>query len=219
MHQRFITFEGGEGSGKSTQIRLLRRRLEGARGIVVETREPGGSPKAEEIRTLILSGIAKKYGPAAEALLFFLARLDHIGQTIAPALNSGAFVLCDRFLDSTRAYQGAVGAVDLEFIAELERIVVGDMRPNLTLILDLPEETGLARAGNRRRERSEAVDRFEAEGRDFHRRLRQAFLDIATAEPKRCVVIDAAQEVEVVEQSIWRAVTERVLAAAPLPGA
>ena len=211
MQQRFVTFEGGEGAGKSTQIQRLRQRLEGEGLAVVETREPGGSPKAEEIRDILLSGMAKKLGPFGEALLFSAARLDHIKETIAPALKRGAFVLCDRFSDSTRAYQGVVGNVDPELILLLERIVVGDMRPRLTLILDLPEDIGLARALKRRRALGEAVDRFEAEGVEFHRKLRLAFLDIAAAEPERCIVVNAAQEVDQVERAIWHAVKERIL--------
>ncbi len=219
MQQRFITFEGGEGAGKSTQIQRLRQRLEGEGLAVVETREPGGSPKAEEIRDILLSGAAKKLGPFGEALLFSAARLDHIKETIAPALNRGAFVLCDRFSDSTRAYQGVVGNVDPELILLLERIVVGDMKPRLTLILDLPEDVGLARALKRRRALGETVDRFEAEGVEFHRKLRHAFLDIAAAEPERCIVVNAAQEVDQVERAIWHAVKERILSNDRLIGA
>lgn len=201
---RFITFEGGEGAGKSTQIERLRHRLE-ARGIdVITTREPGGSPRAERIRQSLLSGEAKRFGPFAEALMFSAARMDHLHETIRPALERGAFVLCDRFADSTRAYQGVLGAVDKALIEELERAVVSETRPDLTFILDVPADVGLERASRRRG--GEGADRFEAEDRSFHDRLRQAFLTIAEQEPERCVVIDADRDVDTVESEIWQAV-------------
>jgi dTMP kinase len=205
---RFITFEGGEGAGKSTQIERLRHRLE-ARGVdVITTREPGGSPRAERIRQSLLSGEAKRFGPFAEALMFSAARMDHLHETIRPALERGAFVLCDRFADSTRAYQGVLGAVDQALIEELERAVVSETRPDLTFILDVPADVGLERASHRRG--GEGADRFEAEDRSFHDRLRQAFLTIAEQEPERCVVIDANRDVDTVESEIWQAV-ERLL--------
>ncbi|MFT0892645.1 dTMP kinase [Pseudochelatococcus sp. G4_1912] len=211
---RFITLEGGEGVGKSTQMRWLARRLE-ARGIeVVTTREPGGSPKAEFIREVILSGRAKALGPMAEALLFSAARIDHLDTLIRPALARGAWVICDRFFDSTTAYQGATGEPEPAILRALERVVVGDTRPDLTLILDLPPEVGLARADARREQLGEATDRFEGEALAFHRDLRDRFLAIAKAEPKRCVVINAAAQIEMVEESIWQAVDERLLTAA-----
>ena len=206
---RFITFEGGEGAGKSTQVERLRQRLE-ARGIVVvATREPGGSLRAERIRESLLSGEAKRFGPFAEALMFSAARMDHLDQTIRPALDRGAFVLCDRFADSTRAYQGVLGAVDGALIEELERTVVGQTRPDLTFILDVPADVGLERALLRRR--GEGADRFEAEDRSFHDRLRQAFLAIAEREPKRCAVINATADMDTVEKEIWRIVEQRLL--------
>jgi dTMP kinase len=209
MTGRFITFEGGEGVGKSTQIERLRKRLE-KRGVpVVETREPGGSEKAEAIRKAVLSGAGKRLGPLAEALLFSAARVDHLEQTIRPALRRGAFVLCDRFADSTRAYQGLNGGVDPKTIEGLERIVVAETRPDLTVILDLPPQIGLKRARLRRQERAEGPDRFEAEDIDFHELLRQAFIDIALAEPRRCVVIDASGEPDGIEELVWKAVERR----------
>jgi dTMP kinase len=147
---RFITLEGGEGVGKSTQAQLLAQRLRPLGISVVVTREPGGSPGAEALRDVILSGAAAPFGSAGEAILFSAARIDHIDQTIAPALEKGAWVVCDRFADSTRAYQGAAGKVDPALIASLERVAVGDVRPDLTLVLDLPVRKGLARAAGRR---------------------------------------------------------------------
>ncbi len=207
----FITFEGGEGAGKSTQIAQAAAWLRAGADTpreVVTTREPGGSPRAERIRGAVLSGIAKPYGPFAEALMFAAARLDHLATLIRPSLARGAIVLCDRFSDSTRAYQGAAGGVDAETLAALERVVVGTTRPDLTLILDLPPEIGLARA--RRRDRAQGPDRFEAEALSFHQRLRAAFLAIAAAEPARCVVIDAQGAPDSVAQAIRAAVASRL---------
>jgi len=206
---RFITLEGGEGVGKSTQAQLLAKKLELMGVAVVLTREPGGSPGAEILREVILSGAAAPFGPAAEAILFSAARIDHIDQTIAPALDRGAWVICDRFADSTRAYQGAAGKLDPALIASLERVAVGDVRPDLTLVLDLAPDKGLARAAARRGKDS-AADRFEREGAAFHETLRQAFLAIARAEPKRCVVIDADRPPQEVAQAIWASVRERL---------
>ena len=209
MAGRFITLEGGEGAGKSTQIDRLRRHLQ-KRGLrVLCTREPGGSERAELIRTSILGGEAQAYGPFAEALMFSAARHDHLERTIRPALASGTWVLCDRFADSTRAYQGAMGKIDQGTIAALERLVVSSTRPDLTLILDVPAALGLARASGRRHARGEAADRYERENAAFHGRLRQAFLDIAKREPERCVIVDASGEADLVEAAITRAVDER----------
>lgn len=209
MRGRFITFEGGEGVGKSTQIERLKSRLE-ARGVpVVATREPGGSERAETIRAAVLAGAGRQLGPLAEALLFSAARADHLERTIRPALQRGAFVLCDRFADSMRAYQGLADSVDERLIDSLERVVLDDTRPDLTVVLDLPVEAGLERAARRRHWRTEGVDRFESEGRAFHERLRKAFLDIARREPGRCVVIDASDEPHIVEQAVWTVVAER----------
>jgi dTMP kinase len=219
MRGRFITFEGGEGAGKSTQIERLRRRLE-ARGVrTVATREPGGSPKAERIRESVLAGAAKPFGPLAEALMFSAARIDHVEKAIRPALDRGTFVLCDRFADSTRAYQGALGDVAPALIKALENAAIGSTRPDLTLVLDVPAELGLARAGERRRRAGRAADRFEEEDAAFHGQLRQAFLEIARAEPARCVVIDASQDQEAVEADIWAHVERRFLQPADEVGA
>lgn len=212
---RFITLEGGEGAGKSTQAARLAARLR-ARGIeIVLTREPGGSPLAEEIRGAILSGAVAPLGPAAEAIMFSAARIDHLERTIRPALARGQWVICDRFADSTRAYQGALGNLDPGFMRELERVTVGGSRPDLTLVIDVPADVGLARA----RARSQTADRFESEGQGFHEALRRAFLDIAADEPKRCAVIDGAAKPEVVEDAIWTAVSARLLGeSASAPG-
>lgn len=209
---RFITFEGGEGTGKSTQTRRLVEHL-AALGIeAIATREPGGSPGAEILRRLLLAGAVAPLGPAAEALVFSAARIDHLDATIRPALARGAFVVCDRFADSTRAYQGALGNLDRRLIRALERVTVGETRPDLTIILDLPAEIGLARAGARRP--NDVPDRFESENLAFHQALRSTFLEIAAAEPDRCVVIDATASEEVVAASIWETVEARILAGA-----
>ncbi|MDP2259613.1 MAG: dTMP kinase [Caulobacter sp.] len=202
----FITFEGGEGAGKSTQIRRLAERLRAGDREVVLTREPGGSPGAESIRELLLNGETDRWSPLTEALLMNAARRDHIERVIAPALARGAVVLCDRFADSTRAYQGAGGEVDRAVIAQLEAAVVGEVRPDLTLIFDLPVESGLTRA----LARNGGEERFEAKGAAFHERLRAAYLDIAEAEPERCVVIDATASLDAVETAIAAAVQPRL---------
>ncbi|WP_425107489.1 dTMP kinase [Ancylobacter sp.] len=209
---RFITFEGGEGAGKSTQVRRLLARLQAAGIDAVGTREPGGSTGAEIMRHLILSGAAKPLGPLAEATLFAAARADHLDATIGPALARGAWVVCDRFADSTRVYQGALGNVDPRLIAALEQVTVGETRPDLTLILDLPAEEGLARAAARS---GQGADRFESEGLAFHRALREAFRALAADEPARCVLIDASGTPEAVEEAIWQAVSTRLKLPAP----
>ncbi len=208
MAGRFITLEGGEGAGKSTLAKALAGRLEALGHNVVRTREPGGSAKAEAIREAILSGQIKSAGPVAEALMFYAARADHLDKLILPALKRDAWIICDRFSDSTRAYQGALGRIDAATLRSLERIVVGKAKPDLTLMLDLPPETGLSRADARRG--NAAKDRFEGEGIGFHRRLRQAFLDIAAAEPARCIVIDAAGSPDDVAELAWSALTARL---------
>lgn len=206
---RFITFEGGEGAGKSTQVRMLVEALRARGREAVATREPGGSPNAEELRKALLSGLVAPLGPAAEAMIFSAARIDHLDTLIKPALARGAFVVCDRFADSTRAYQGALGSLSEEFIDGLERVTVGDAMPDLTFMLDLPAEEGLARAHRRRA--GEAVDRFEGEGAEFHRKLRAAFRKIAEDDPKRCVIVDASRGVEEIGAEIWRIVEKRLL--------
>ncbi len=210
MRGRFITFEGGEGSGKSTHAATLAHRLRLHGLHVVLTREPGGSPGAEIIRHILLSGIAKPMGAETEAILFAAARDDHIRNTIRPALDEGKWVICDRFFDSTRVYQGAVGHVDAKLIRGLERVTVGDMVPDLTFILDVPASVGLQRAAKRRG--AKQADRFEAETVEFHERLRQAFLVIAKHEPERCVVVDGERQKQDVATQIWNAVTTRLKA-------
>lgn len=199
----FVTFEGGEGAGKSTQITRLAAALRAAGFDVVVTREPGGSPGAEAVRHVLLSGAAEPFGPKMEALLFAAARSDHVEQVIRPAVERDAIVLCDRFLDSTRVYQGVTGDLDPEFIATLEEVTVNGMIPDLTLILDIDPALGLRRAGARRGE--EIADRFEKETLEIHQRRREAYLIIAEAEPERCVVIDASQEPEEVEKAVTAA--------------
>lgn len=195
----FITLEGGEGTGKSTQARLLAAHLR-ARGLeVLETREPGGSRGAEAVRHVLLSGAAEPLGPRVEALLFAAARADHVEELIAPALAAGKVVICDRFIDSTRVYQGAVGRVEPELLAALERICVGT-RPDLTLVLDVPPEIGLARASARGK--GALADRFEKEGLTYHAAVREAFLALAAAEPDRCALVDATPVAEVVAAGI-----------------
>jgi dTMP kinase len=204
---KFITFEGGEGTGKSTQAATLARRLESMGIGVLLTREPGGSPGAEIIRHVLLSGAAKPLGAEAEAMLFAAAREDHIRCAIKPALEAGKWVVCDRFADSTRVYQGAVGAVDPRLIKALERVSVGELKPDLTIILDVPVALGLKRAAGRRR--GAAADRFEAEQLDFHEKLRRAYLALAEAEPERCVVVDAGVQKKDVAARVWKVVNAR----------
>ncbi|MBZ9937806.1 dTMP kinase [Mesorhizobium sp. BR1-1-16] len=205
---RFITFEGGEGAGKSTQLRRLGERLSDQGIEIVVTREPGGTPTAEAIRSYVLSGAAEPLGAEGETMLFAAARADHVDRVIRPAILRGAFVLCDRFIDSTRAYQGADG-VDPELIDQLEALAIGDMRPHLTLMLDVPAEIGLARAAARRG--ADGADRFERETIDRHEARRQIFLGIAAREPERCVVINAMQAEDDVAADIWQAVMSRLL--------
>lgn len=202
----FITFEGGEGAGKSTQSTLLAERLAAAGREVVRTREPGGSAGGEAIRALLVSGAPDRWSPLSETLLMNAARRDHVERVIRPALERGAVVICDRFADSTRAYQGAAGGVDEVLIEALEAAVVGEHRPDLTLILDLAVEAGLARTGGR----EGAEGRFEAKGAAYHQRLRDAFLHIARAEPARCAIIDASLSAEQVARAIWRLVEARL---------
>jgi len=208
MRGRFITFEGGEGSGKSTHARILADRLNALGIEVVLTREPGGSAGAEIIRHILLSGIAKPLGAETEAILFAAARDDHVRATILPALVAGRWVICDRFIDSTRVYQGALGKVDAKLIRGLERVTVGAAMPNLTFVLDVPANVGLARA--KRRRGSSNTDRFEAESVEFHEALRQAYVALADKEARRCVVIDGRAPRDVVSDRIWEIVRERL---------
>ncbi|WP_296598652.1 dTMP kinase [Phenylobacterium sp.] len=205
---RFITFEGGEGAGKSTQVQRLAARLRAHGHEVVTTREPGGSTGAESIRDIVLKGDADRWSPMTETLLMYAARRDHIERVIRPALERGAWVICDRFADSTRAYQGAAGGVDPAFIAALETHILEATRPDLTLVFDLPPEVGLQRA----HARAGAEMRFESKGMAFHERLRAGFKAIAAAEPGRCAVVDATASMDGVEEAIWSAIQARLAA-------
>jgi dTMP kinase len=204
----FITLEGGEGAGKSTQAKLLAEWLAGQHVPVLLTREPGGSSRAEALREILLAGVVAPFGAEAEALVFAIARADHLAETIRPALEAGSWVICDRFSDSTWAYQGTAGA-SASALARLDEIAVGADRPDLTLILDLPAELGLERM----RGRSGGPDRFERDGADQHEARRRAFLAIAAREPERCVIIDASVEEAQVAEAVRAAVTQRLASA------
>ncbi len=200
----FITFEGGEGAGKSTQVKRLADKLR-ARGLeTITTREPGGSPGAEALRHVLLSGAAEPFGPRMEALLFAAARSDHVEQVIRPAVDRGNIVLCDRYIDSTRVYQGGGSELDRRFVAAVEKIAINGMMPDMTLILDVDAAEGLRRATARRG--AGAVDRFEKDALAIHKRRREAFLAIAEAEPDRCIVIDASSDETDVEDVVTAAV-------------
>jgi dTMP kinase len=203
---RFITFEGGEGTGKSTQIRRLSAALEKRKIPHIVTREPGGSPGAEEIRSLVLRGHPGRWNPLTEALLFYAARADHTERTIKPALDEGKWVLCDRYSDSSYAYQGGGRGLARETVRRIEAIAIDDFKPDLTLILDMPVEIGLkrsiSRAGN-------CETRFEEMDVAFHERMRKTFLDIARRAHDRCVVIDAGKEVDEVSEVVLRTVKTR----------
>lgn len=195
---KFITFEGGEGAGKSTQVRLLAKTIEAAGHSVVVTREPGGAVGAEQIRALLVSGAVDRWQPMTEALLNYAARSEHVAQTIEPALAAGTWVLSDRFADSTMAYQGYGHGLALDKLADLQAIVLGAFAPDLTYILDLPVDVGLGRALGR----GDGEDRYERMDIQFHTRLRDGFLDIAGQNPERCVVIDAARDIEAIQRSL-----------------
>ena len=199
---KFITFEGGEGAGKTTQARLLVQHLRSLGIDAIQTREPGGSPGAEVIRNIVVAGDAERWSPRTETLLMYAARSDHLERTIRPALAGGAWVVCDRFADSSRAYQGAGGGAHAEFIESLDAAIVGGDQPDLTLIFDLPVEVGLERA----LARGAAETRFESKGLAFHRRLREGFLSVAAQHAERCRIIDATGEPDVVTERVWRAV-------------
>lgn len=210
MRGKFITFEGGEGTGKSTQAQHLSSHLQ-EKGIdVVVTREPGGSPRAEEIRHVLLSGAAESLGPFAEIILFAAARIDHIDKTIEPALQRGAWVLCDRFIDSTRVYQGETGGVEIGTVNALEHIATNGLTPDLTFILDLDAKIGLQRVTIRRqKETSQIADRFEKESLAKHRRIRSEFRKIAKNNPERCHLIQATGDEKQISNDIWSALCKR----------
>jgi dTMP kinase len=215
---RFITFEGGEGSGKSTQAQLLADRLRAAGVDVLLTREPGGSPFAEQVRALILDPATAPHSALSEALLFYAARSDHLDKTIRPALAAGRWVICDRFSDSTRVYQSIAGGVDPAVVEVLENLVVTPTIPDLTLIIDLAAESGLARAEKRRQANATTriqPDAYEKRDIVFHERLRAGYLAIAKAEPNRCVLLDGAAAVDAIAAAIWADVARRLLQAAP----
>ncbi|HPE48264.1 MAG TPA: dTMP kinase [Hyphomonas sp.] len=212
MRGRFITLEGGEGSGKSTLLKELAARLEAAGKTVVCTREPGGTALAESVRNLVLHPPAgQHWSPMAEALLMNTARTDHLEKLIRPALERGDWVLCDRFADSTRVYQSVSGGVSEDVLKLMEGFVVGETRPDMTLVLDAPVEA----AAERREARAGTADTFEARGHEFHEKVRAAFLRIAQKEPARCVLIDASRQVDEVANAAWTAVQERLDIKAP----
>lgn len=206
----FITLEGGEGAGKSTQAKALVAKLKDLGHQAVLTREPGGSPRAEDMRKVLLSGAASRFGPFGEAILFAAARDDHLEQVIRPALAEGKWVVSDRFSDSTKAYQGAGAGLDRATLDGLERVIVADTRPDLTIVLDVPPQNGLARVQARAGGGTGSADRFEAMDIAFHERLRNAFLDMAAREPERFVVIDGTAPPESVAAGVWRAVEQRL---------
>lgn len=210
---KFITFEGGEGVGKSTQAQLLAKRLADQGIEVVTTREPGGTPGAEIVRHLLKTGMLEPLGPFTETIMVSAARDDHLNEVIRPALAQGKWVISDRFADSTRAYQGRASGVAPKIINALERIVVGDDQPDLTLLLDLPLETGMKRAKKRACEGEGGLkdDRFDLQNREFHENLRDAFHDIAEQNPDRIVVVDAGRQKRSVSSSVWKVVRERLL--------
>ncbi|HEU0160514.1 MAG TPA: dTMP kinase [Hyphomicrobiaceae bacterium] len=211
---KFITFEGGEGVGKSTQAKLLVAAL-AQRGIdAILTREPGGSPFAERVRAMLLDPATPPHGALAEALLFYAARADHLEATIAPQLAAGGWVVCDRFSDSTRVYQGSAGGLEPEVLEALDRLVVRGQHPDLTVVLDLDPREGLARVTRRRAPTAspDPADPFEGRDLAFHQRLRAGYLALAQAEPRRCVVIDATLTPERIAGAVWQVVSDRLLA-------
>jgi len=203
---RFITFEGGEGTGKSTQVKRLAAALEARKIAAVVTREPGGSPGAEEIRNLVLKGDPARWNPLTEALLFYAARADHTDRTIKPALAAGKWVICDRYSDSSYAYQGGGRGLNRETVRRIEAIAIDDFKPELTLILDLPVEIGLKRSISRQ---GNTETRFEEMDVAFHERMRKSFLDIARRNPDRCIVISADQDVDAVADAVLATVKQR----------
>ncbi|WP_074068140.1 dTMP kinase [Rhizobium gallicum] len=217
----FVTFEGGEGAGKSTQIRRLAEALRARGHEVLLTREPGGSPGAEAVRHVLLSGSAEAFGTRMEAILFAAARNDHVEAVIRPALLQGKIVLCDRFMDSSRVYQGVTGNLEADFIETLQRIAVNGVVPDCTLILDIPARLGLERAKKRGAATADRPDRFEREELETHEKRREAYLDIAAREPERCHVVNATQDEEPIAAEILAIVNQLLgpVAVAKMPEA
>lgn len=201
---KFITFEGGEGSGKSTQVALLAERLRAAGIETVVTREPGGTPLGEEIRALVLAAAPE---PLTELLLFAAARAEHVGKVIRPALDAGTWVVCDRFMDSTRVYQGLLGEAPSDLIATLETRTVAPTYPDLTFVLDLAADDG-----RKRTEARGGLTRFDAKGSEYHQRLRDGFRELARGEPERCLLLDGGRDATLIADDIWTAVESRLLA-------
>jgi dTMP kinase len=208
---RFITFEGGEGVGKSTQVKRLVAALSERSIEAIRTREPGGTPKAEAVRAFILQGRSEAWGAGAEAVLFAAARLDHVSQLVTPNLDNGRWVISDRFADSTRAYQGLTGGVDVRLIDALEVLALNGHKPDLTIMLDMDPEAAFHRVMERETEAvlAETGDRFEKEDLEWHKRLREAFLAIARNNADRCVIIPATQTEEALAQEIWDVMLRR----------
>jgi len=204
---KFITLEGGEGGGKSTQAQKLAAALAGKGVDTVLTREPGGSPGAEEIRRLLVTGDTERWQPFSEILLHYAARIEHVHNTVQPALEVGQWVISDRFADSTLAYQGYGHGMDRDDIAAIHRMALGDFGPDLTVVLDLPHEAGLARAGSR----ADSEDRYERMEEAFHDRIRKGFLSIAELHPGRCCVVDATADIDAVHRAILDVVESRLL--------
>jgi dTMP kinase len=203
---RFITFEGGEGTGKSTQVRLLASYLSQSGIGVLQTHEPGASPSVENIRSLLVAGATDRWSPMAETLAYCAARVEHWRQVIEPALAQGAHVVCERFADSTMAYQAYAGGLPPRVITELHRLALPGVEPDLTFVLDIPVDEALRRAASRR----DAETGFERKGREFHERLRQGFLDIAQRAPRRCLIVDATQPIERVHAAVLSALKARL---------
>jgi dTMP kinase len=202
----FVTFEGGEGAGKSTQLAGLATRLRAAGHDVLTTREPGGTAGAEAIRALLVRGSAERWAASTELLLLTAARDDHVRRVIAPALAAGRWVLCDRFVDSTRVYQGLASGLGVELVDRLHGLMLGGLRPDLTVLLDIDPAIGLRRRGH-----ADEESRFERKGAGFHRRVRDGFRELARGEPERFAVIDAGADEAAVAQAVWSAVTTRLL--------
>lgn len=205
----FITLEGGEGTGKSTQIKLLSAWLTECGVDHVCTREPGGAPGAEEIRTMVLTGDVDRWTPMTEVLLYTASRSDHVERVIVPSIENGKWVLCDRFADSSVAYQGAGRGVGVQRVKDLQRLVLGELKPDLTLILDIPIEVGLERAMSREGDKAVKEDRIERMGKSLHEQSREVFMEIAAEEPDRCVVVDANKSIDELQQDLRAIIEER----------